>query len=936
MRNMTIFSKQIGFSYGDYVMSIQASPEVIYLLEKLFKNWGEWNRHRDYYLHTLLPELKAHPDRRMNQEKVILRDLKRIATVKEWDQLEIIFANLVNRQNKIQSDEEKQQQALIKEIIVKIRVACGKYNYNLAESLYSLIDQSFPQDKFNALIEEAKQRQAKEEDRGNFLLSLQAKLEVSDYPAADSLFLSSSHISYEEYIQIKSPYIQRFVQDHYSKSIHIEKAEALASTSPNLLLSARAGSGKTTVLACKTSMLIDCEQVPLDHILVMAFNRSAADEIRNRIRRDYKQPHFDNARTFHSLAYQLVQPTEDLLFDEKSDDVSTRKMSLFVQQLLNEQIHNMAFIEKVYAFFRKEMSEKEWRGSCLDEETYFDFRRNLLQVTLKGGKVKSLGEKYIADYLFEHDISYVYEKVHFWGRNIYRPDFSIYEQQKEYVIEFWGINEDDPNKQVSPEWSLTWDEYYTEMQKKRAFWKEKSIILIEVSIQDLRKGREAFEEILKKKLTKAGIYKPKLASADLIHKVRDNTYSITHISELFTQFIQRAKKQVLKAQEIQKRLQSYQPKDEREKIFLDLASRVYLEYEQALIRQQKIDFDDLMIRATEKVHETSGKCTISLGHSKSRTIGMNDLRWILIDEYQDFSQLFYRLITAIHEYNPHIRLFCVGDDWQAINGFAGSDIQFFDKFEAWVQDGQVAHLLTNFRSLAAIVQTGNALMSNSSMRGKHLAQNSGGDVQIGYIDDVWIECRNSDTHVSQKIDDERFLFAGNVMNSNDKEVRQIIASKYLKKCYQIITNPENEGKSIAILSRTNQIYGVQLDDFEKKLIDSFTLIDLKILGDAKNKIKVRTAHKYKGQEADLVIILGACNGIFPFLHPNNALFDVFGKTLIDVFDEERRLFYVALTRAKTSLYILTEKGRESVFLKHLSIKGHSEKESRTTMLAPRK
>ena len=65
------------------------------------------------------------------------------------------------------------------------------------------------------------------------------------------------------------------------------------------------------------------------------------------------------------------------------------------------------------------------------------------------------------------------------------------------------------------------------------------------------------------------------------------------------------------------------------------------------------------------------------------------------------------------------------------------------------------------------------------------------------------------------------------------------------------------------------------------------------------------------------IILGACNGSFPLLHPDNALFEIFGKTIQDAFEEERRLFYVAMTRAKSSLYILTEKGRESVLLKYL-------------------
>jgi DNA helicase-4 len=784
--------------------------------------------------------------------------------------------------------------------------------FDEADEKYAQVKDEYSKETYLKLVNTYRNKQARE----NHLLSLRVKLDAGDYPAADSLFHSSKLIGYEEYLRIKSPYIQKFVQNHYSKTINLEKAQALASTRPNLLLSARAGSGKTMVLASKASMLIECEQVHPDHILVMTFNRSAADEIRNRIRREYKQPGFENARTFHSLAHQLVRPAEDLLYDE-NNDIVTRKMTLFVQQLLKEQIRNPVFIEKMYEFFRKEMREIESSGFFLEKEAYFDFRRNLLQVTLNGERVKSVGEKIIADFLFEHDICYGYEKVWLWGSQLYRPDFSIYEQQKDYVIEHWGIDENDPAKQVPPDWSQTWEDYYAEMQAKRAFWRDKTVVLIETSIRDLWNGREAFEAILNGRLAQVGINKPKLTSAELLHKIRDKDYTITRLSELFTQFIQRAKKQVLKAQDVQKLMWNYQPKDDREAVFLDLACRVYMEYEQALTHQQKVDFDDLMMRAINKVHETKGDCEISLGNPKNRTIRMNDLRWILIDEYQDFSELFSRLITAIQHNNPRVQLFCVGDDWQAINGFAGSDLRFFKRFGEWVKDAQVAYLLTNFRSQAAIVQTGNALMQGYGRPGENLPQNNGGDVHIGYMDDVWIELRNNEATTSQKMDDERFLIT-EAANGNNKKYNRIVASKYLKKCYQIITSPENQGKSIAILSRTNWIDGVRLNDFKNRLIACFTPTDLQAMEDPKNKIDVQTAHKYKGLEADLVIILGACDGAFPLLHPDNALFEIFGKTLMDAFDEERRLFYVALTRAKSSLYILTEKGRESVFLKRLT------------------
>jgi DNA helicase-4 len=80
---------------------------------------------------------------------------------------------------------------------------------------------------------------------------------------------------------------------------------------------------------------------------------------------------------------------------------------------------------------------------------------------------------------------------------------------------------------------------------------------------------------------------------------------------------------------------------------------------------------------------------------------------------------------------------------------------------------------------------------------------------------------------------------------------------------------------------------------------------------------VGTVHSFKGLEEEIVILVRVCEGAFPLLHPDDSLFTIFGQSEIDVLEEERRLFYVAITRAKERLYILTEQGRESPFLQEL-------------------
>jgi len=369
--------------------------------------------------------------------------------------------------------------------------------------------------------------------------------------------------------------------------------------------------------------------------------------------------------------------------------------------------------------------------------------------------------------------------------------------------------------------------------------------------------------------------------------------------------------------------------DEREQIFLPLASRIYADYEAALGEQKALDFDDLMTQAAARIEQSQGNCGISLGAHKDRVLKMKDLQWILIDEYQDFSALFFDLLQAVRAHNPEVRLLCVGDDWQAINGFAGSDLSYFTKFNAMFP-GKQASLLTNFRSQKAIVEGGNALM-----RGKGRPAISLGDKQNGMLfkqcaTDTWIECRDGEEFAAERKKDDRFVFYE--QRENEKKVNDngFITAKYLKTCYEIITAEENwqsiiaakSGKkdkiSVAILSRTNYIERVMLAEFERKLFACFSPDERKILGDPREKIRTGTAHSFKGLEADIVIILRANEGAFPLIHPDNALFKFFGQTEQDVLDEERRLFYVAITRAAEKLYILTERDRESPFLDSLS------------------
>jgi len=902
-------------------------------IDELINHWSKWKEYKDYYLHELLPKLMANFSNGDEKEKSLLTEIKKIATKEEWDNLgKIVKERSENRLKKGKILEKLKSYldnfdfdaaqkvfddypGVIRynefEIISnqyldkgkkQIEQELRKGNYKKANVLYikiRKIRKFYPPQEY----QELKKHYQVKKNREEMLKKMKVYLENYDFIKTDELFRGSQYVSKDEYEDLKSEYIKKYLNENLKEKIGIpadkEKALAVAKTDKNLLLKARAGSGKTTTIAYKTFFLVNKESVNPDDIMILAFNKKAAKEIKDRIIEKFELKSFFNARTFHSLAYQMVQPKEELLFDEGEAEFSRKELSQYVQKLI-WKAWDISFKTKLYMFFRKEMQEQEIKkyGLHLNSKDYYLFRKNFRQVTLRGEKVKSIGKKYIADFLYEHDIPYQYEKIFLWNGRNYKPDFTIWYKNKEFILEHLEIyikrNNYYKNEHSGSVHNLK--EYCEQIRKKREYWKNRGRVLIETSLDDLEGGRERFENILKTKLEKFGIKNLKLSEEEIINRIIEP--QIARITEMFVQFIQKAKQVEMIPEDIKKKIDSSQNSfEERVKIFLELANKIYKEYKESLKKDNRIDFDDLLMRVKEIINKTEGECGITISNSKK--IQMKDLKWIMIDEYQDFSQLFYDLIKTIKKYNKDLRVFCVGDDWQAINSFAGSDLRFFVNFNDFVENSGIAHLLINHRSMKRIIENSNKFMIG---RGKPSTwEKDGGVVRIIDINDVKIDYKKD----GQQYPDKKFIF----FNSEGKvEDNCFIKARYLKKCYEIIQ--ENPGKDIAILNRINQIYGTNLNIFYSKLKRCFTTEESRRIGIFEKKIKVGTAHSFKGLEADIVIILRVCNGSFPLIHPDNQLFEIFGQTAKEVLDEERRLFYVAITRPKEKLFILTETTRD--------------------------
>lgn len=958
-------------------MPDKSSLEMLHSLEQLLDTWEYWEQLADEYLGTVLPNLQRNPSSGTPKEQRLIRDIQECATAQEWADLPSIAANIPGYRHRVndlianigrklaendfvsartlaatshdsftefayrdacrearanalaaiqsfqeageferakavlnanaplwteieardlEAERQQREQAYIER---SIEAALKAGDCLRARRLVGAFANQLSRPDFESRLEECEREQAKR----LALQELRHALEQFDFLGADRIWQRNGIPAKLEYEQQKAGYLLRYLQTFHGVAIHPEKAFALAKSSPRLLVAARAGSGKSTLLAIKALMIAEQEKIAPSKILVLAFNKRAANEIKATIRDKY-QVAVDNVRTFHSLAYQLVQPEERVVADDGGISEVVRQA---FTDILDEQTR-----AELYQVFRREMLEFERSGASLSEADYYVFARNLRQITLDGHRVKSRGEKYIADFLFEYGIHYSYEKPYRWDGRLYRPDFTIWSGAACYIVEHWGIDLSDPADDVPRHWNKTRAEYVAEAEEKRAYWRTRKITLLETSTADLRAGRAAFEAKLYQLLSSVGIPCVRVPQSQLEQMVSQQHHD--HLTKLFEQFIQRVKKKRWSPADAADMFKLQAIQDERTRLFVDVALRVYEAYEKRLRREYLIDFDDLVFRAAERIHSTSGTCPLPLAKATSRPVMVRDLQWVLVDEFQDFSELFYQMITAIMSHAPEARILCVGDDWQAINSFAGSDLRFYHDFVTLFGPAETVSLATNFRSRREIVEMGNRLMAGLGTPGQALPDSQAGEVRLDHVDKVWVEVRPDEVYAAEREEDSRFTFVSDGSESAVKSAPKLMVARYLKACYKIALRPENAGKTLAILARTNFVEGVTLDRFGSQFLKCFTEQDKQVSGDIEDRVGWGTVHSYKGLQADVVIVLGVCQGQFPMLHPDNELFLPLGVTAQSVLDEERRLFYVAITRAVERLYLLTEYGRESDYL----------------------
>ena len=308
--------------------------------------------------------------------------------------------------------------------------------------------------------------------------------------------------------------------------------------------------------------------------------------------------------------------------------------------------------------------------------------------------------------------------------------------------------------------------------------------------------------------------------------------------------------------------------------FLKLGLNAYKQYLHQLQVTNSEDFNGLLQRAIQELRNGTTEFNRQ-GHQTD----LSNIEYLMVDEFQDFTQMFHMLLEELRTKRDNVNLFCVGDDWQAINGFAGSDLNFFEQFEMYYGPAQRLHIRTNYRSTNEIVAVGNKLMDG---RGKRATAHN------NYRGDVY------------SINHTQFKPTAAEQAVNENGDLMILVRRLLKHSFQ-------ENRSVAILSRTKNLPGIKnkqkrafntnLDEIKSIMLDG-------IADEETANLNISTTHGYKGLEADDVIIIDGTYSKYPLIHAHLKYMAIFGDTLDSQIDDERRLFYVALTRAKRRCYIV--------------------------------
>lgn len=718
-------------------------------------------------------------------------------------------------------------------------------------------------------------------------------------------------------------FVEQHNDDYISRTMDQEKEyldNILKSVDPQILLDddqrrviltdedyclviAGAGAGKTTTVAAKVKYLVEKNKIEPSQILVVSFTNKAVKELREKINDELK---IDcPIATFHSTGNAIIHKNAP---DEKLNIVDSSKLYFVLRDYFRGSImQNESVVNKLIMFFASYF-DAPYEGDNLN--TFFnqiakanystmrsdleDFRRVVIDtrtkksVTIQNEILRSHQEVEIANFLYLNNIEYEYEPIYqydiLYARKPYTPDFCIKQNGKVAYIEHFGITESGQNNRFSEKEA---EAYRKAVNDKILLHRQHGTTLI-YTFSTYNDGKPMLQH-LQERLEANGFEIRPRSNEEVMKTLvegEENRY-VRKLINLICRFISNFKVNGYTAEDFNRMYHSTQ--NVRTRLFLDICNDCFLEYEKYLKENNAVDFQDMINESARILRETK---------EMEKKL---DFKYVIVDEYQDISRQRFDLTKALADVTD-AKIIAVGDDWQSIYAFSGSDITLFTKFQEKMGYAKLLKIVKTYRNSQEVIDiAGNFIQRNTAQIRKRLESPKNiSEPAIIYTYDG--KCKGPDGNRRSGV---------NYAAAHAVEVA----------LEQIMRYGREEGRkaeSILLLGR----FGFDGDMLEKSGLFEYVRYGNKIKSVKYPELDIAfmTAHSSKGLGYDEVIVVNGRNDTYGFpskIEDDPVLsFVIKGDRSID-YAEERRLFYVAMTRTKNRVYFIAPEQNPSEFLLEL-------------------
>ena len=618
------------------------------------------------------------------------------------------------------------------------------------------------------------------------------------------------------------------------------------------LVVAGAGTGKTSTIVGKAAYILKKGLAKPEEVLLLSFGRDVNKEMQKRI--GSLGLNLD-VKTFHSLGLSIIAQVEGK--KPSVSEISTDKLKLDteIEGFIKANLHDELFSKLLNEYFLFHIHQYESIFNFKSRGEYIDYLKKQEVRSLNGDKVKSFEECEIANFLYINGINYEYEREYEVSTSSrkyrqYRPDFFLNDYG--IYIEHFALDENGNTPTF-----IDQERYIGEINWKRRQHATNETKLIETYSYEKSNGN--LLRNLEEKLQKYDVKFKKLPEEKVFEEINKLGY-VSRFAALSSTFLNLYKSSNLSIKDLKEKAEQSKSKA-RSQAFVHLFSCILTSYNNLLIASGEVDFND-MISFSERY--------VAANKQQAK------YRYILVDEFQDISQSRARLLKTLLDQNPDCKLFCVGDDWQSIYRFTGSDLSLMTEFQKHFGYTKSLMLEETFRFNDKICDfSSKFIQQNPNQIPKSLLTIEKAEKQTVKV--ILTDCELDS--INQVLGD--------------------INSRSLKKA------------DVFIIGRYNYQQPEDLNEFRQR----FPRLSIKFI----------TAHSSKGTEADYVILVGMKSGVygFPCQIVDDPLLDlVLAKT--DTFPnaEERRLFYVAVTRARKEVYLLADRKPASEFITEILNNGY--------------